>query len=175
MKNNEERLRHLILKKNLSHEEMEEFKKISQKDSWRIIGNWRDIGAKGELKKVADNFQLIGKKIQYAINYQCYIEAISLRLTLIDIALRFFLKNKGENFANIITRELQFGSLLKNIERHNFDSKLLERLKDFNKKRIEVIHNFVYQGSEYNSLFLFIVETDDLATDVWNYCIKSIK
>jgi len=175
MKNNKEKLHDLILKKNLSHEEMEEFKRISLKDSWKIIGNWKDIGARAELKKVAYNFQSIGKRIQHAINSQCYIEAISLRLILIEIVLRLFLKNKGENLANKTPRELQFGSLLGDIKRHDFDSKLFERLEDFNKKRIEAIHNFVYQGSEYNSFFSFIVKTDNLATDVWDYCVKSIK
>jgi len=166
----EKRLKYLLEKKNLSYDEMEEFKNLAPVNSWKIIGNWKRIGSTPNFKKVAINFQTIGKRIQHAINSRCYIEVISLRLLLIDVALRLFLNSKGEKFINKKPKELQFGSLLQKIEKHNFDADLLKRLKDFNKKRIEAIHNFLYRGIEYDSFFVFIIKTDNLATDVWNYC-----
>ncbi|RLG16190.1 hypothetical protein DRN69_01450 [Candidatus Pacearchaeota archaeon] len=168
----EDRLKFLRDKRALTGKEMEEFKKLTPKGSWELIGNWKDIGSIDDFKKVSKNFRTIGEKIQYAINSSCYIEAISLRLMLIDIALRLFLNNNGVNLKTKKPSELQFGSLLKEIERYNFDKRLRKKLINFNRERIEAIHNFIYNGVDYNSFYSFIIKTNNLATDVWNYCTK---
>lgn len=170
--NSEDRLKFLRDKKDLTGKEMEEFKKLAPKGSWKLIGNWKNIGSIDNFAKVSKNFRIIGKKIQYAINSSCYIEAISLRLILIDIALRLFLDSNGVNLKTKKPSELQFGLLLKEIKKYNFDKDLAEKLINFNKERIKAIHNFVYNGVDYDSLRSFIVKTDNLATDVWNYCTK---
>jgi len=170
-----ERLRYLKNKRNLTHKEMEEFKKLSPPGTFKCIGNWGKIGVQGDrFFKSASNLKFVGEKISESINSGFYIEAISLRLMLLDFCLRLYLANKGEDFDEKHPHDLQFGVLFKECRNSGFDKDLLKRIEYFNEKRILAIHNFIYEGIPYEDFKDFLIETDNLLTDVLNYHSKNI-
>jgi hypothetical protein len=108
------------------------------------------------------NLQNISEKIQKAIDSEFYIEALSLRLQIVDFWLRVFYRNKrniGEQ------RQREFGRLIDQCKKLGMDQPLVTRLKDFNTHRVNAIHGYVIGKTTYENLAPVVTESKALSSE----------
>lgn len=125
--------------------------------------NGSDIGHdEDSINTHLSNLNNINKKIEDAIDYGFYIEALSLRLQIIDFWLRVYYRNKrvvGEQ------RQREFGRLIDQCKNLGFDSDLSRKLKEFNSHRVNAIHGYVMGKTTYDELNLIVTESKSLSSE----------
>ena len=52
--------------------------------------------------------------------------------------------------------------------------KLYERINDFNKGRIETIHNFIYGGTNYDEIENISKKNNSLHSEVFKFVVKKV-
>lgn len=126
-----------------------------------------DIGLdKNSIKIHLNNIQNVGKRIDAAINAGFLIEALSLRLQVVDYWLRIYFRNtrnEGEQ------RQQVFGRLLGQCKRLGLDNSLFAKLKEFNNHRVEAIHGYVIGKTTYETLEPIVAESKKLSSEtiIW--------
>ena len=117
-----------------------------------------------------NNLSGISEKIQRAIELECFIEAISLRLQIIDFWLRVFFVNRC---AEGQTRKREFGALLDQCKGLDLDQEIYEKLKAFNKHRINAIHGYVIGKTTYKELEPVVKESKKLSSELIIYVLEN--
>lgn len=131
---------------------MRELVQLSPQGSFKTGPNLLDLGVV-DLKQFHANLCEIGERAKHAFEAGCYVEVISLRLQFYDLLLRMFwvAKNgKGKIFAPDDKR--MFGGLIEDCNVLGLDPTLVERLRDFNRARIEAIHKYALGSTGYDAL-----------------------
>lgn len=126
-----------------------------------------DIGLdENSIKTHLNNVQNIGKRIDAAINAGFLIEALSLRLQIVDYWLRIYFRNtrnKGEQ------RQREFGRFLEQCKKLGLDNSLFTKLREFNKHRVNAIHGYVIGRTTYETLEPIVAESKKLSSEtiIW--------
>ncbi|HDC4761525.1 hypothetical protein [Enterobacter cloacae] len=87
-----------------------------------------------------NNKEVVNQQIQRAIENEFFIEAISLRIQILDFWLRVFIRNRDPS-ANVM--RIEFGNLLKLAKKHGLNDEIYNEIKTFNNTRIKAIHGFL--------------------------------
>lgn len=87
-----------------------------------------------------NNKTVVQKRIIDAISQGFYIEAISLRILILDFWLRVYIRNADQEVV-VVRRE--FGNLLKMAKKLGLPSDIWKQVDDFNKDRVKAIHGFL--------------------------------
>ena len=139
------------------------------------LGTWKMYLATGA--GIEENiFQHIGNvvelrnRIYHAIEANCYIEVISIRLQIIDYWLRLFFSNKA---ATDQKREREFGRLLKQVLNLGLEKALYEQLLEFNRHRINAIHGYVIGTTSYETINKVAIESDQLLRACVEFVIRN--
>lgn len=117
-----------------------------------------------------DNTQNIGKRIDAAINAGCFIEALSLRLQIVDFWLRIYFRNtrnEGEQ------RRREFGRLLDQCKKLGLDNSLFTKLKEFNNHRVDAIHGYVIGKTTYEALKPIVAESKKLSSETIAWVLEN--
>lgn len=105
-------------------------------------------GVQDYIQQHFKNHDDIKNKIRNAINSNCFIELISLRLQIIDYWLRIFLENSTPE----IKRDREFGRLIKQAKNAGLPQQIYNKLEDFNNTRIAAIHGFAIGTTSYEQI-----------------------
>lgn len=127
-----------------------------------------DTGVDNNIKTHLENMAEIGKRINHAIEVNCHIEVISLRIQIIDFWLRVFFVNRASYDEQ---RGKEFGKLLKQCNRLGLDNELFQELQEFNKLRIKAIHGYVVGATYYEELIKVSYSSKMLATKVVTFVL----
>lgn len=152
MKSPSERLFELRQKSTLTDAEMRELVQLSPKGTFKSGPNLLDLGVV-DLEQFHKNLSGIGDQARHSFASGCYVEVISLRLQLYDLLLRMFwvVKNKkGKIFSPDDKR--MFGGLIEDCATLGLDTTLVERLRDFNRTRVDAIHKYMLGATDYSAL-----------------------
>lgn len=152
MKSPSERLYELWEKTTLTDAEMRELVQLSPKGTFKKGPNVLDLGVI-DLEQFHRNITEISDRAKYALDIGCYLEVLSLRLQYYDLLLRIFwiVKNtKGKIFSSKDKR--MFGELIKDCAVLGLDHSLVERLREFNRTRVDAIHKYMIGATDYNAL-----------------------
>jgi len=115
-----------------------------------------------DIEKHMRNLASVGKYIKHAKEVGCLIEAISLRLQVIDYWLRVFFVNRAPSG---VKRQREFGRLLDQCINLGLDMILSGKLRNFNRHRINAIHGFVVGTTSYEELKTVVGESEYLISN----------
>lgn len=143
------RIAELEAKKTLTDVEMNEL--ISLKPgTFRKGPNLFQLGVK-DVEKTFRNLESLSERSQNAFEAGYYLEAISLRLLLLDFLLRTYIVNKsGEPIK--YDDKTTFGGMIKKAQKAGLQQELVGRLCDLNDTRIKGIHRLLLGDLAYDEL-----------------------
>jgi len=147
--------------------------KIKSKNNTRTVrlGNVKDVGV-GNTNRFTVNFKEINLRIDNSRCQGFHIESISLQLQLIDLWLRELVKEiTGEQFT--FKKKQYFGDILKK-SKNLLSPELYEKITDFNIKRIDAIHKFIYGGIDYQRIEDISNKYNSLHKEVFRFVVKEI-
>lgn len=127
--------------------------------SYRGVGTGIELNVKQHL----DNLREIRARIQRAREAGCFLEAIELRLQLFDLWLRIYFVNKVPDGTE---RQREFGRLLEQCRELGLVGRLADRLKEFNRRRVEAVHGFLIGRMKYENLLDVLNESEHLASEL---------
>lgn len=107
------------------------------------------------------NLHNIGQRIEAAIKSGFLIEALSLRLQVIDFWLRIYYRNQRKVDEK---RQREFGRLLDQCKDLGLDKDLVRELKEFNSHRVDAIHGFIIGKTTYEVLLPVVNESKSLSS-----------
>lgn len=140
----------------------------SPEGSWRMFTADK-AGVQGYIEQHFKNHDDIKKKIRHAIDCNCFIEVISLRLQVIDYWLRIFLEN-GSPETN---RDKEFGKLIKQAHKAGLPSEIYKKLTEFNRTRIAAIHGFAVGTTSYDEIEKEANSSQALLIDTITYVVNN--
>lgn len=138
-----------------------------------VLPNVFTIGVT-DLSKAVANLIDGPKRTRHAMEHECYLEAISLKLQWAELWLRLFwvAKNGGKIFERNDKRT--FGVIVHSCEELGFDPSLARQLRAFNEKRIDGVHKYLLGAIDYVELKAVCDEYEGLETLVMKYVARQI-
>ena len=127
-------------------------------------------GAEENIETHLKNLEDVGRRIKRAIQAECYVEVISLRIQIVDYWLRIYFVNKAHTG---MKRRREFGGLLDQCKELGFDNELYRELMAFNLHRINAIHGYVIGKIEYNILNSIVLESKSLSARTIIYVLQN--
>lgn len=126
-------------------------------------------GVQKNLTQHFNNSSLIKSKILKAINSDCHIEAMSLKIQIIDFWLRIY----HENSQPTDKRERMFGPLLRQAFDLGMPKKLYDDLMEFNNSRVDAIHGFMIGCISYEKIMSESIRAIDLVKRTVEFVAKN--
>jgi hypothetical protein len=143
------RLKILKNKTTLNDSEMSEFIYL-QPSNFRSAPHMSTLGIINFYKSFS-NLQKIIRRITKAKNKGFYMEAISLKMLLLDFLLRIYLVSKTKQVISF-EEEVTFGRLVKRAEHAGLDSEMVKKLYLFNRYRIKTVHQLLLGTMTFNEI-----------------------
>jgi hypothetical protein len=103
----------------------------------------------------------IHELIQRSVAGGFHIEAISLRLQVVDYWLRIYLTNRDPR----VTRRREFGALLEQCHELGLEDSIHDKMKEANARRIDAIHGIVVGSIAYEALAPVVAEFGELVKE----------
>jgi hypothetical protein len=128
------------------------------------------VGTEERIQQHLSNYDEIASRIAHAVQSECLIEVVSLRLQVMDYWMRVYFSNRASEGQ---TREREFGRLLRQCLDLAMPQALYARLIDFNKKRIDAIHGYVVGNTSYSALRKVAADCESLLRDVVIFVVKN--
>lgn len=100
----------------------------------------------------------------YSAGY--YLEAISLRLLILDFFLRIYIVTTGGKIRFKPDDKETFGLMIKLAEKGELEMALIKRLNDFNRKRVAGIHRLLLGDIAYDELRKALDDDPNLVQDL---------
>lgn len=137
-------------------------------------GTWRmftadQTGVQKNISQHFNNSTTIKYKISNAIKSECYIEAMSLKIQIIDFWLRIF----HENSRPAEKRERMFGPLLRQAFDLGMPKKLYDDLLNFNDSRVDAIHGFMIGSISYEKIISESTRAIELVKRTVEFVVKN--
>ncbi|MBK9391887.1 MAG: hypothetical protein IPN68_17465 [Bacteroidetes bacterium] len=128
------------------------------------VGTWKmypatGVGVEENISQHWQNIIELRGRVKHSLATHCFIEALSIRLQIIDYWLRLFFSNRATPGQK---REREFGRLLKQVFDLGLSKELYEDLLEFNKHRINAIHGYVVGTTSYMIIKKVAIESDEL-------------
>lgn len=145
------RLVEIQRKETLTDAEMEELIKLRPTGTFKSLPNIKTLGVV-DVQRAFHNFEEGPQRVKNALENECYIEVISLRLQHAEFWLRtlWVAKNgKGKIFEP--TDKRTFGAIIGDCKVY-LPSDLTTQLENFNQNRIDAIHKYLLGATDYNEL-----------------------
>lgn len=172
--NSQTRLAELLGKDELTAAEMQEVIDLGESGDILSLPSLHSIGT-DDIDRAIKNLSEIAGRTGYAIEQGCYLEAISLRLQLIEFWLRLYYvaaNGKGKIFALYDRRT--FGKIVHDCAQLGFEPALINRLSEFNKRRIDAIHKYILGATDYDELQRVCEQSAVLPDQVCDYVGRKI-
>ncbi|MDD5222693.1 MAG: hypothetical protein PHE84_01770 [bacterium] len=169
MENNNERIKELKKKEELTDKEMQELIALSPPGTFKKGPNLQNIGVV-DIEKAFKNLKEGPDRSKNAMRNECYLEVISLRLQHTEFWLRIFwvVKNgKGKIFFPDDKRT--FGKIIDDCEKLNFRKDLINKLRKFNSERINGIHKYLLGATDYSELFKICENSKGIDSEIGEY------
>lgn len=130
----------------------------------------QDTGVEQRIQQHLSNLDEIQRRIRESVTAGCQIEAISIRLQVIDYWLRLYFANRS---ISTVKRRREFGGLLDQCRNLGLEATLCERLQQANLKRIDAIHGFVVGSIAYAELESVSAQFGQLVKDVVTFVVMN--
>lgn len=150
--NDEKRLEELKSKETLTDDEMNELIRLSPSGSFKSVPNLKAMGVV-DVARAFENLKEGPGQSKHALENECYLEVISLRLQHIELWLRMFWvtrNKKGKIFDPNDKRT--FGMIINDCANLGFRPDLVVRMKEFNAHRVNAIHKYLLGATDYSEL-----------------------
>ncbi len=131
---------------------------------YRAVG----AGVEEHIQQHLKNTDELRKRIKHAVASGCLIEVISIRLQIIDYWLRIYFVNHP---SSVSPRKKEFGALVEQCRELGLSNELYQRLRAFNRHRINAIHGYVVGATSYQDLDPIVKESDCLLRELVEFVI----
>lgn len=128
---------------------------------------FRSIGNEPELEQSMAKLAEVSGRIQHARATNCLIEVVELRLQYMDLWLRIYF----ENTQHAETRPREFGHLLTQCRRQGLANGIYDRMRAFNRDRVNAVHGYLVGKLQYENLVAVISESDGLAEELTEFVL----
>ncbi len=126
-------------------------------------------GVDGDIIAHSTNYAEVASRIRFAEAAGCDLEAISLRLQVIDFWLRILLVNRAPD----VKRQRETGRLLEQcFHEAGLEKNLYDRLLLFNRTRTDAIHGFVIGAASYSDITKAARSSAGLAGELIGFVIQ---
>lgn len=143
------RIRELESKESLTDAEMSELVSLKP-GAFKKAPNFFSIGGV-DVNKALQNLQALSGRAQKAFLDGYFVEAISMRLLMLDFLLRMYVVSKtGETIE--ADDKLSFGAIIRLAEKSGLNADIIARLDLFNAVRIKGIHRLLLGDITYDEL-----------------------
>lgn len=150
------RLAELDQKQSLNAEELEEHNRLvaeyAQGQSFDLP-DFRDLGVT-DPQRFLDNARHVMQHAETAYEEGFFLEAVSLRMLLLDFFLRAFIVDRTDKIIEPYSRQdrIPFGRIVEKARQHGLPQELTDRLLSFNEKRVAGIHHFFLGRASYQEI-----------------------
>ena len=144
-----DRIRELESKESLTDAEMSELVSLKP-GAFKKAPNFFTLGGV-DAGKAVTNVQVLSGRAQQAFSNGYFIEAISLRLLMLDLLLRMYVVNKTGRPIEADDKRT-FGTMIGLAKDSGLDEGLTRRLERFNSFRIKGVHRLLLGDGAYDDL-----------------------
>ena len=173
MENANARLVELEAKDSLTDAEMQELIMLKPGKIVELPG-LQTIGV-SDLNQAMANLVEIANRSKHALQHNCYIVVISLRLQHIEVFLRIYWVAQNR-YGKIYTTgdKRTFGQVIEDCASVGMRKELVTALKEFNRHRINVIHKYLLGATNYEQLRAVCEQHANLVQDISLYVAAEI-
>jgi hypothetical protein len=135
-----------------------------------------DLTALGitDVPRAVQNFVEGSARAKAAMSQGFFIEVINLRVQHAELWLRVLLVHaKGEGYAIPPDDKRTFGQVIEECA-SALPQPLLDRLKDFNRSRIEAVHKYLLGGTDYAALKQACDDSQGIDKEVYDMVIAKV-
>jgi len=158
----------------LTHEEMLELISLKPDGTFLHLPNAFTLGI-SDLDKQVRNLKERPGRIYRALSNGCFIEVIALRVQYIEIWLRIYWVIKNEQHQIFSPGDKKtFGHVINDCAKCGFRHDLIDRLKQFNKERVNAVHKYFLGDTDYAALEQVCKQTAGLDREIVKYVVAEI-